>query len=188
MRAFRDAAGVEWRMYQAERKPEGERRDHLLPEEYRHGWLVFESATEKRRLAPVPPGWRDLSDEALAALCAKATVQTRAAKAGDRPMPLLDDDQRLEGRRAREASESLGGALLNDVDRSKLEEAEGRLNETLEEVCDSPAVETLDTGEFIRVEESLSIAAEAAKEAVSLRRKRRSKRSRFEQPEQGQHE
>jgi len=187
MRAFRDAAGVEWQAYQAERNTEGERRDHLLPAEYRQGWLVFESVTEKRRLAPVPAGWRELSDEALAALCATATVQTRrgGAKAGDHPVALPNDDRDLEGRRAREALER---AASNDPDRAKLDEVQVRLNETLEEVCDAPAAEMLDTGELIRVEESLAIAADAAKEAVSLRRKRRSKRSRLEQPEQEQHE
>jgi hypothetical protein len=41
-------------------------------------------------------------------------------------------------------------------------------------VCDAPAVEKLDTGELIRVEETLAIAAETAKQVVSLRRKRRS--------------
>jgi len=173
MRTFRDAAGVEWQMYQAERKLEGERRDHLLPAEYRHGWLVFESATEKRRLAPVPPGWRDLSDQALAALCASATVQARRSKPDDRPAPMPNDD-RGEGRGARKAS---GGEASSDPDRSRLEEVEVRLSETLEDVCDAPEVGTLDTGEWIRVEESLAIAADAAKEAVSLRRKRRGKGS-----------
>ena len=187
MRAFRDAAGVEWQVYQAERKADGERRDHLLPAEYRQGWLVFESATEKRRLAPVPAGWLELSDEALAALCATATVQTRRANAGDRPAPLPNDDRDLEGRRAREALER-GREVSNDPDHAKLEEVHVRLNETLEEVCDAPAAEMLDTGELIRVEESLAIAADAAKEAVSLRRKRQSKRSRLEQPEQEKHD
>lgn len=179
MRAFRDAAGVEWQAYQAERNT-GERRDHLLPVEYRQGWLVFESATEKRRLAPVPPGWTELSDDALAALCATATVQTRRAKAGDQPVA-PNDDRDLESRRAREALER---AASNDPDRAKLDEVQDRLNETLEEVCDAPAAEMLDTGELIRVEESLAIAADAAKEAVSLRRKRQSNRSRLDQPEQ----
>ncbi len=36
------------------------------------GWLAFESAHDRRRLAPVPPGWDGLSDAELEALCAKA--------------------------------------------------------------------------------------------------------------------
>lgn len=41
------------------------------------GWLAFESETEKRRLAPIPEGWTELSDQALAALCARATPAPR---------------------------------------------------------------------------------------------------------------
>ena len=149
MRQLRDAAGVDWQVYQTERIVAAERRrDHLLPAEYREGWLVFESADEKRRLAPVPAGWSGLSDEALSALCASATVQTRSTK-----------------RNEERAAEPVV---------AELSATEERLTETLNEVCDAPEVEKLDTGELIRVEETLSIAAETAKQVVSLRQKRRS--------------
>ena len=36
-----------------------------LPEQYQNGWLCFESATEKRRLGPIPADWQTVSDEAL---------------------------------------------------------------------------------------------------------------------------
>ena len=36
---------------------------------YEQGWLVFESPDEKRRLAPVPPGWENYSGERLELLC-----------------------------------------------------------------------------------------------------------------------
>lgn len=36
------------------------------------GWLAFQSGTMRRRLVPVPPGWRDLPDEELVALCRRA--------------------------------------------------------------------------------------------------------------------
>jgi hypothetical protein len=36
------------------------------------GWLAFESDQDKRRLAPIPPGWESLTDLELAALCEKA--------------------------------------------------------------------------------------------------------------------
>ena len=161
MRQFRDAAGVEWQVHLTDRTIAAEhRRDHLLPAEYREGWLVFESDTEKRRLAPVPEGWSDLSDEALSALCSNATVQTRREKRG-------------EERSVEPVAEEL------------LSATEERLAETLHEVCEAPAVEKLDTGELIRVEETLAIAAEAAKQVVSLRRKRRSLVS---QKHQGEHE
>lgn len=73
MRQFRDAAGVEWQVFQAERQASLGLRDEYLPETYRHGWLVFESATEKRRLAPVPDGWVALPVTELRRLCAVAT-------------------------------------------------------------------------------------------------------------------
>jgi len=34
-----------------------------------NGWLTFESAAEKRRLAPIPAGWEDLGDAGLEELC-----------------------------------------------------------------------------------------------------------------------
>jgi hypothetical protein len=40
------------------------------------GWLVFESAVEKRRLRPIPVGWFETPDDAL------ATLGVRAAPAG----------------------------------------------------------------------------------------------------------
>jgi hypothetical protein len=36
------------------------------------GWLTFESAAEKRRLAPIPAGWEDLDDAGLEQLCQRA--------------------------------------------------------------------------------------------------------------------
>jgi hypothetical protein len=59
----------------------------------------------------------------------------------------------------------------NDRLRPRLQELESEIQKNLEEVCDSDEVKDVDTGELIRIEESLSIAADAAKEAVSLRRR-----------------
>ena len=150
VRQFRDAAGVEWKVSMTTRSGAAVSRDHYLPDAYREGWLLFESAQEKRRLAPVPRDWESLSDQALAALCAKAAAQPA------RP-PRDTERQKVPSR-----EEPL---------RPRLEDAERKLDETLEEVCESPAAEKLDTGELIRVEETLALATEAAKEAVSLRRR-----------------
>jgi len=57
--------------------------------------------------------------------------------------------------------------------RPQLHRLEDKLTEAIDEVCDAPAVSELNTGELIRIEESLAIAADAAKEAVSLRRRLR---------------
>jgi hypothetical protein len=37
------------------------------------GWLAFESKLDKRRLAPIPPGWEELTDLELEGLCARAS-------------------------------------------------------------------------------------------------------------------
>ena len=41
------------------------------------GWLVFESGDEKRRLAPVPAGWEQMTAHELRALCATAKPSHR---------------------------------------------------------------------------------------------------------------
>jgi hypothetical protein len=41
---------------------------------YSHGWLVFETRGEKRRLTPYPENWSAFSDEELCELLATATL------------------------------------------------------------------------------------------------------------------
>jgi len=53
----------------------------------------------------------------------------------------------------------------------ELARTEEELDENLQRVCEEPSVSDVDTGELIRIEETLAIAARAAKEAVSLRRR-----------------
>lgn len=55
---------------------------------------------------------------------------------------------------------------------TKLEQLTESLRSSLAEVCDKD-VTRLDTGQLVRIEEALVVAHETAKEAVSLRRKRR---------------
>ena len=160
MRQFRDEAGTEWKVFLTPRGSDAVSRDHYLPEAYREGWLVFESTQEKRRLAPVPSDWETMPIEALVSLCAKAVPQTA---------------------RARVAADSKSAAPVEAL-RPQLEKAEQQLDRTLEEVCVTPAAARLDTGELIRVEESLALATEAAKEAVSLRRKMHADRERAPAP------
>jgi hypothetical protein len=57
--------------------------------------------------------------------------------------------------------------------RPQLHHVEERLQDSLDEVCDAPPVGQVNTGELIKMEESLAIAVEAAKEAVSIRRRLR---------------
>lgn len=99
-REFIDADGVEWQVWEvipstAERRGSGERRFGTraagerrtqqqlrvrMEEGLADGWLVFECATEKRRLLPVPQGWSELSDDALAALGRSAVVAPRMSR------------------------------------------------------------------------------------------------------------
>ena len=76
MRELRDAAGVDWVVYEVQRNaalhgPE-------LPEPLRNGWLCFESRNEKRRLSPIPAGWHDLPTPVLTQLLERATLVKRS--------------------------------------------------------------------------------------------------------------
>lgn len=139
-------------------------REHFLPEAYREGWLVFESPEEKRRLAPVPSDWETMPLDALAALCAKASPQAARPKS---------------------TADAKGAAPPAEPLRPQLAKAEQQLDKTLAEVCETPTVSRLDTGELIRVEENLALATEAAKEAVSIRRKMSADRERSDRPARG---
>jgi hypothetical protein len=57
--------------------------------------------------------------------------------------------------------------------RPQLDRLENKIEKSLDEVCETTSVKDVNTGELIRIEETLAIAAEAAKEAVSLRRRLR---------------
>ena len=57
--------------------------------------------------------------------------------------------------------------------RPQLDKIEDTIEQSLDEVCSSPSVKQINTGELIKIEETLAIAAEAAKDAVSLRRRMR---------------
>jgi hypothetical protein len=41
----------------------------------RAGWLAFQCKNERRRLAPIPNGWGEMSDAELAALLDRAVVK-----------------------------------------------------------------------------------------------------------------
>jgi hypothetical protein len=96
-REFTDQHGVHWQAWEvipttAERRSASERRfgrrdkrDRRTKQQFRvqmdeglaKGWLVFESAGEKRRLHPTPSDWTTRSDEELAILCQSAEAAPR---------------------------------------------------------------------------------------------------------------
>lgn len=55
-----------------------------------HGWLVFKSADEKRRLAPIPPNWESIQDRGLRDLLEQARITaSRIEEAAWKPLRLL---------------------------------------------------------------------------------------------------
>lgn len=170
MRNFRDAAGVDWTVYLTIPGSASGRRAQHLAEAYRSGWIVFESSHEKRRFAPVPAEWARLSDQALAALCVAATPQPAHRRAASRAA-------RPESAASAAPPPSRAKAPAAEPLRTELEQVTTELDATLERVCasraDDDAGRRLDTGELIRVEETLATAARIAKEAVTLRRRLR---------------
>ncbi len=78
-RPFTDTRGVRWDVWAV--YPEG-RPSQLsaLPGSFQTGWLVFESASEKRRLSPIPTDWQTIAPSALERLCEQAEAATRRAR------------------------------------------------------------------------------------------------------------
>src|SRR3954465_1953587 len=60
------APGFADRRHTPERRKNPFRRNVEVASEYSQGWLCFESEGEKRRLAPVPPGWDETGPDRLA--------------------------------------------------------------------------------------------------------------------------
>ena len=96
-RTFRDSLGRKWDVWtvtpsKIERRdrsapavppdpPGVERRKHeeyrvLLGNEWSRGWLAFETAGEKRRLARYPDDWDEMQPEQLQELCQRAVEVT----------------------------------------------------------------------------------------------------------------
>ena len=55
--------------------------------------------------------------------------------------------------------------------RPTLAATELQLQEALEEVCDETVVQNTETDELIRIEETLAMASDAAKKAISIRQR-----------------
>jgi hypothetical protein len=55
---FTDETNRAWEVREIRDPVLPERRKFLLGSDYAHGWLLFMSGEERRRLAPFPPGWR----------------------------------------------------------------------------------------------------------------------------------
>lgn len=83
-RLFEDATGVRWDAFAV--YPSSATAGHqALPDPYQRGWLSFSSGKVRRRLAPIPDGWKDLSDDGLCRLCEKAAAAPRVTSAESPP-------------------------------------------------------------------------------------------------------
>ena len=70
-----DQKGIKWRVWAVQRSsihPKTAAEDFLG--DYGEGWLCFESANERRRLARFPQDWDRMADKDLFGLLAKAAV------------------------------------------------------------------------------------------------------------------
>jgi len=70
-----DQKGVKWRVWAVQRSsihPKTAAEDFLG--DYGEGWLCFESANERRRLARFPQDWDRMADRDLLGLLTKAAV------------------------------------------------------------------------------------------------------------------
>lgn len=77
VRVFRDELDREWEV-RAVRDELTERRMRLLPRpELANGWLLFCLGEERRRLAPLPPGWFVATDVQLTRWCDDAEPASR---------------------------------------------------------------------------------------------------------------
>jgi hypothetical protein len=76
MRTITDSTGVQWTVFEV-KKQGGEERWSYLPDEFGNGWLCFDSHAAKRRLTPIPEGWRESSDAHLLGLLAEAKPVNR---------------------------------------------------------------------------------------------------------------
>jgi hypothetical protein len=81
-REFTDEDGTSWRAWDTYPGSAANVRPG-----FEGGWLGFECEAERRRLAPVPDGWEEASDDDLRAMLARAQPNrpARATPADDAP-------------------------------------------------------------------------------------------------------
>lgn len=70
-REFQDSAGVTWTVWDTFPS-----RPEVMDPEWRSGWLTFQTGAARRRLAPIPPDWTEVSPSRLELMC-KAAVPSR---------------------------------------------------------------------------------------------------------------
>jgi hypothetical protein len=84
MRHFTDSAGTEWTVFEVKRQGNEEDNWAYLPRGFRFGWLCFESGAGKRRLSPVPDGWKAVDPADLERMMRRASTVTRTRSTATR--------------------------------------------------------------------------------------------------------
>jgi hypothetical protein len=82
MRDFVDSAGIDWTVFEVRRQGNEEDNWAYLPRGFRSGWLCFESDVGKRRLSPVPDGWKTTDASDLERMLRRATPVGKAPITG----------------------------------------------------------------------------------------------------------
>jgi len=86
MRTFSDPGGTEWDVFEVH--PGSGRTVSRVPAEFRDGWLCFQSANERRRLAPIPLRWKEWDiDQLMSALQATHGMARRTPPSFDASPP-----------------------------------------------------------------------------------------------------
>jgi hypothetical protein len=75
-REFEDARGVRWIVFAVHPSTITAERTGFRAQ-YQNGWLAFDCGMETRRVAPIPEGWLEHSDEQLRLLCEHAETSRR---------------------------------------------------------------------------------------------------------------
>lgn len=84
VRSFNAPDGTSWQAWTVIPGEHAEWPAHArrhLPDTLAGGWLCFESAEEKRRLHPIPPGWENGNEGELWGFCEGANPVRRRAPA-----------------------------------------------------------------------------------------------------------
>ena len=98
LRELQDTDGPTWRVWDTV----PDTTSGLLGD-YRGGWLTFDNGRERRRLAPVPSDWVEMSDDRLRLLLRVAERYERAERVeADRPREERRRGERRTGDRRAE--------------------------------------------------------------------------------------
>lgn len=82
-REIEDAGGVRWAVFAVYPSLAADRAS--VREQFRDGWLSFDSGAETRRLAPIPHGWQQMDAAELLRLCENAERASRRGRTTIQP-------------------------------------------------------------------------------------------------------